>query len=648
MLYDSIVSVSWEESVNSDSDNISPGAVCAGAIDAEFWVTSDGAMQVSQGSAMTYYKVDADTGVETQIGIFTCEKPEMSGGNKYKVTAYDNITKLDVDVSEWLNGLTFPVTIDNFAKNLATKCGLSLPDSAPINGSFPIQAFTSQSTTGRDLMKMVAQATGSFIYADAKGVLRYGWYKTNSNLRIAPYKSYGGKAFLFDIIPRQLQDDVPRELMSTEPDGSYNKPAGDKDKKQLNDKNVVKLRTGDVVEVPETTPYFSGQLTFSDFTVAKIDKVQVKQSDDDVGVIYPADATGTNALVIQGNKLLIASSDSALRPYVKNLYDRLSNMVYVPCSNIQTPDTIEIRAGDIVTVTDGKREFVTYMTSLKHTGSKCTYESVGSANRNTTTAVNNAKYSTKQKMLEISTSIDGLNIKASQIEKKTDDLGNELDQTSTQLTEQYTQLKQTFDTFEVTAVTDGNVRSKFALDHTSVTISSGVITFSGNTLVVNSDNFKLQQDGTVAITGTFTSETSTDKAYVGNGQIELSKVSGSTQYSTIKLYSTGDISSALGHIELFGEQGDKRAELYTDQAGSHFKMYYYHGSDNDKPFFYARADGNGEGHVSIGGVNGLGYLECKRLMIDSHKVALARVNYTNEQGTPTWEYLLTAHQGDAW
>lgn len=610
VLYDNIVSVSWTEQVNSDSDNITPGAVCANAIDIEFWITSDGSLAIAQGSTLTYYKVDADTGTEYQIGIYTCEKPEKDGGNKYKVTAYDNIAKLDIDVADWLNSLNFPITIEAFANSLAAKCGLTFKNVPPINGDYPVQAFTANSSTGRELMKMVAQATGCFIRAASNGELEYAWYVTNSELLIATNKA------------KSLR---------------FHKTAYDKENKILRDRQVVKLRTADVVYQPESTPYFSGQLTFSDFTVTAIDKVQVKQSDDDVGVIYPADAVGTNALVISENRLLVTDSDATLRPYVKNLYDRLNNMVYVPCSNIQTPETLDIRAGDIVTVTDGKRKFVTWITSIKRSGNRCTFESVGSINRNTTTTVNNAKYNSKQKILEISATVDGLTVKA---EQTTKDISG--------LSTQYTQLKQTFDNFELTAVTDGNVRSKFALDQTSVTIESGTITFKGDTLVVDSDNFKLKQDGTVSITGTLTSQTTYSKAIVGDGEITLSQKVSSGEWSpAVRIYSDGVGGSyLLGHITVYGDQGssDKRVDIYTDQGGAKMAMRNASG----RTFMMLESDGSGEGHLSIGGENGLGYLECKRLRVDGHNVALSRVNYTNQEGTPTWEYLLTAHQGNAW
>ena len=356
-LQSNIVGVDWTTSSNSDSD-IAPGSVCASAVEIEFWVNSDSALSVTQGTVLTYYKVykaDNDIGIETKIGVFTCDKPEKTGSNKYKVTAYDNVSLLDVDVTEWLNALTFPIAIKDFAAALAAKCGLELANEPRLNKDYQVQKFTGSGVKARDLMKMVCSASGCFCNADANGKLFFDWYKKNERVTISPSGS-----------------------------GS-----------------------------PDGIPYFANQLTFSDFVVKVIDKVQVRQSDDDVGVIYPADEQGTNALIIQGNQLLSTTSDAALRPYVKNLYDGLNNITYVPCSNIQTPETLKIKVGDIVNVSDGKNEFDTWITSVKHSGGKCTFESVGNANRNTTTAVNNAQYSARQKMVELKASVDGISAKLS-------------------------------------------------------------------------------------------------------------------------------------------------------------------------------------------------------------------------------------------
>mgnify|MGYP000655133542 FL=1 len=178
-LQSNIVGVDWTTSSNSDSD-IAPGSVCASAVEIEFWVNSDSALSVTQGTVLTYYKVykaDNDIDVETKIGVFTCDKPEKTGSNKYKVTAYDNVSLLDVDVTEWLNALTFPITIKDFAASLAAKCELELANEPRLNKDYQVQKFTGSGVKARDLMKMVCSASGCFCNADANGKLFFDWYK---------------------------------------------------------------------------------------------------------------------------------------------------------------------------------------------------------------------------------------------------------------------------------------------------------------------------------------------------------------------------------------------------------------------------------------------------------------------------------------
>ena len=488
---ESIVGVSWSTSSNSDSD-ITPGSVCASAVEIELWVSSDSALSVTQGTVLTYYKVDTEFGIETKLGVFTCDKPEKTGTNKYKVTAYDNITLLDVDVTEWLNSLTFPITIKDFATALATKCGLELANEPRLNKDYQVQKFTGSGVKARDLMKMVCSASGCFCNANADGKLSFDWYKKNKDVSISISKSADGRYFyLFDVLDRNLDDNVERALITS----------------KASEESTYEI------------PYFANQLTFSDFTVKAIDKVQVKQSDDDVGVIYPADAQGTNALVIQGNQILSTTSDEALRPYVKNLYDGLNNITYVPCSNIQTPETLDIKVGDIVTVSDGKRQFETWITSVKHSGNRCTFESVGNANRNTTTVVNNTQYNARQKMAEIKTSIDRISTKLSEY-STTEEMNSAITQSADSITLEVSKTYATKNSLDgYTKTTE--VRSKFAMDSSSVTIDTGRLTFNSNSIAINSTNFKLDGSGNVTASGTFKSVNGKWAAVLNSGVLRM-------------------------------------------------------------------------------------------------------------------------------
>lgn len=144
------------------------------------------------------------------------------------------------------------------------------------------------------------------------------------------------------------------------------------------------------------------------------------------------------------------------------------------------------------------------------------------------------------------------------------------------------------------------MRSAFAADTSSVTISSGVITFSGNTLVVESENFNLEADGTVQITGTFTSQTDLDKTYIGSGQLHMERKTNDGNWKTTGwLYSNGQ-NSAFGNFQLYGQSGDgsqsPMISMGTNYSGG--SLYMFRGSDKSA-FMYCYPDTNGNPYFAL-------------------------------------------------
>ena len=128
---------------------------------------------------------------------------------------------------------------------------------------------------------------------------------------------------------------------------------------------------------------------------------------------------------------------------------------------------------------------------------------------------------------------------------------------------------------------EGEVRSRFAADDTSVTIESGTITFASNTLVVDSENFQLRQDGTVQITGTFTSDTGTDRAYIGSGQLHLERQTNDGIWRpTLYGFSDGS-NAAIGHLYIYGPAAAGNqvpmANLSSSFGGGEFYLYNSNG-----------------------------------------------------------------------
>lgn len=217
-----------------------------------------------------------------------------------------------------------------------------------------------------------------------------------------------------------------------------------------------------------------------------------------------------------------------------------------------------------------------------------------------------------------------------------------------------TTLQLNYDSLQASVIKDGEVRSKFAMDTSSVTISSGVITFSGNTLVVNSDNFKLAADGTVAITGTFTSQVGRSQAYIGDGEIKMSiKDSTGNWRNTVRLWSSGT-TAAMGHLTLYGNNTDgrkeERVELQAENGGG--RIYVYNSGGKAILSVYPQSDGTGK--LEMGGANtDTGTIAAPRietkygLYVNGYLFHPEKVNYKNGGGTSVEQWFLAIRNDEA-
>lgn len=353
------------------------GSAFSDYIEAEIWADPGGSLQITAGDAMTYYRQD-DAGNRTKVGVFYAEKPTRTKRNSYKVTAYDTMSKLDADFSGWLraNQAQFPKTIWQLVQLACQRAGVALASSGlPINGSYSVQAFYADDLTCRQIISWAAEAAGCYAHMNADGKLQFLTYTDK------------------------------RSTAKITPDGASN-----------------------------STAYYADSLSYEDYTVKAIEKVQIRQSDSDVGVIYPDSTTATNTYAVQGNLLLTTGTEANLKSVVQNLYNVLKNVTYTPCK-VSVPSSSGLACGQIVHVKDARgREFDTYLMSATISSGKASFESVGSASRESSSAVNSQSYKNLTgKMLEIKTSVDGLEVKASDLTGKYTDLKATVDGLSSEV-----------------------------------------------------------------------------------------------------------------------------------------------------------------------------------------------------------------------
>lgn len=353
------------------------GSAFSDYIEAEIWADPGGSLQITAGDALTYYRQD-DAGNRTKVGVFYAEKPTRTKRNSYKVTAYDTMSKLDADFSSWLraNQAQFPKTIWQLVQLACQRAGVALASSSlPINGSYSVQAFYADDLTCRQIISWAAEAAGCYAHMNADGKLQFLTYSDK------------------------------RSTAKITPDGASN-----------------------------STAYYADSLSYEDYTVKAIEKVQIRQSDSDVGVIYPDSTTATNTYAVQGNLLLTTGTEANLKSVVQNLYNVLKNVTYTPCK-VSVPSSSGLACGQIVHVKDARgREFDTYLMSATISSGKASFESVGSASRESSSAVNSQSYKNLTgKMLEIKTSVDGLEVKASDLTGKYTDLKATVDGLSSEV-----------------------------------------------------------------------------------------------------------------------------------------------------------------------------------------------------------------------
>ena len=250
----------------NDSQELNPGSVCAAMLEVDIWDPEDN-LNLRQAEEIQAFRITGDGGTHP-LGIFCLEKPERPSAHILRITAYDRVSRLDKDLTDWLAGLEgWPYTLADFAGLVCTACGLTLETTQLPNGDYPVQAFSAKGVTGRKLLQWAGQIAGRFCRATVSGNLVFAWY-------------------------------TPTSVTLT--------PGGDR-------------------------AYFQGGLSYHAYQVMPIEKVHLRLTQDDVGVVWPEEDGEKNTLIITGNYLLTTMNSETLLPVAQTLYEQLRNFTYTPC-----------------------------------------------------------------------------------------------------------------------------------------------------------------------------------------------------------------------------------------------------------------------------------------------------------------------------
>ena len=325
--------------LSNDDDDLMLGSVCSSWIEATIHST-EGDFAAYEGDELTVYKVAPD-GTENQIGVFNITEAKWISRKIYKITAYDNVIKLDRDITGWLRGLTgWPYALTEFYGMLCGECGVEYyaigDGSSTWSGasSFMVHRFdVKDGTTGRQLMGTICEVMGDYCIAQPDGKLIANWY------RVGYVKLY----------PTARLVEVGNEYEQH---------------------------------------WIQNSLSYGDFYVKDVGYVQIREEQSEDAALWPdygADADMSNAYIITGNPILMAhptylgtsTVTDSVRNALTNIASRFDYTQYRPFK-VTIPELPMARAGMYVQFFENENSiyptFIAPITSMKWSGHKMTLE----------------------------------------------------------------------------------------------------------------------------------------------------------------------------------------------------------------------------------------------------------------------------------
>ena len=303
------------------------------------------------------------------------------------VTSYDSMSLFDVNVDSWLNSLTFPMSVDDMITSLCTECGVTAEKYDSSLGSSLVIQDNITSTN------LTGRQVLSWL---AQTIGCYAYMNKFSKLILKKFGSSSGFNF-----------------------------------RTSNNCNVKKV-------------------TIAKFETSPIDKLQIKQAEDDIGVIS---GKGTNTMVIENNPLLYASTTSELQTYADGMLDYVKDIVYVPVV-VESYDYADIPLGQYFTIDMSTKAICMSISQsasgfiYKCTGNQLRENQVNQQNmqlnalRGKTNELKRTIEETSSKLTSVSTSVENLNNTVGDLNTTVGDLSNSVTTVTTQVSE----IKQTADT----------------------------------------------------------------------------------------------------------------------------------------------------------------------------------------------------------
>lgn len=415
------------------------------------------------------------------------EITSTSNDGIYNITAYDELYN-QTDISEWYNNYMANnkvVTISQLYSAVLEKLGLANGSNISFYVTYDFvikQNILSNNITGTRLLKWICEALGVF------GMLNT-YTSTNETENGTSYIT--STTFTLDVLG-------PRPVTSISP-----------------------------------TSVFSG-FQKSDYICKKIDKVQIRSEETDIGAIY---GTGTNALIIEGNPLLYGMDAQELEKCAEQIASNLKdNSDYTAYEAELNSESYADRPfiGTLLPISSSTSTIYSYIFNMTWSGSQLTTCKIGA----------NGVETRNEVLTSTNSEIVKLNYKTTKINKTVDGIKTEVSSVSNKADKALTSIEQTDKYIENKVVKNDEVVAKINASQEGVSIKADKISLEGYTTI--NDNFKIDEKGNMeANNGKFSGEITSTSGTIGGWTISDGKLSVNIDGYEIVLNASGDSKPAI-------------------------------------------------------------------------------------------------------
>lgn len=219
----------------------------------------------------------------------------LKTGNKQvkEIIAYDELyTKGNTEVAAWYKSQKFPETIRDFRYSLFAFLGIEQVEITLPNDDIVIQKqYDPNTLQAISVIKAICQINGAFGIMNREGKFEYR-------------------------IMGEIYDDGTYPGVDLFPGEDTFPGAGSA--------NIAAIAESDI---EETAFSFYKSVQYEEFEVKPVDKITIRQSEDDAGTTY---GDGENNYIIQGNMFTYGLSKSVLQTVAENVYHSVHGFSYYP------------------------------------------------------------------------------------------------------------------------------------------------------------------------------------------------------------------------------------------------------------------------------------------------------------------------------